>query len=177
MLFIIMAGLISAFTIRKETQPEFELNWVQVEVPYLGAAPQEVEEGVDVSKYLWGSAAYAFAGVLMRSFAQTGWFVDTRGVQAGIDGGGLVAGTMILIGGDPGIGKSTLLLQVAAASAASRGEVVYVTGDVSGSQESPVYAILAMNKELKKINRADYGGTEGPITIYNAAMPFTDLGL
>ena len=46
MLFIIVAGLISAFTIRKETQPEFELNWIQVQVPYLGAAPQEVEEGV-----------------------------------------------------------------------------------------------------------------------------------
>ncbi|MCG8371205.1 MAG: efflux RND transporter permease subunit [Proteobacteria bacterium] len=46
MLFIIVAGLISAFTIRKETQPEFELNMVQVQVPYLGAAPQEVEEGV-----------------------------------------------------------------------------------------------------------------------------------
>ncbi|MDJ0794157.1 MAG: efflux RND transporter permease subunit [Woeseiaceae bacterium] len=46
MLFIIVAGLISAFTIRKETQPEFELNMVQVEVRYLGAAPQEVEEGV-----------------------------------------------------------------------------------------------------------------------------------
>jgi len=48
MLFIIVAGLISSFTIRKETQPEFELNMVQVEVPYLGAAPQEVEEGVVV---------------------------------------------------------------------------------------------------------------------------------
>jgi len=46
MLFIIVAGVISSFTIRKETQPEFELNWVQVNVPYLGAAPQEVEEGV-----------------------------------------------------------------------------------------------------------------------------------
>ena len=46
MLFIIVAGLISAFSIRKETQPEFELNMVQVEVQYLGAAPQEVEEGV-----------------------------------------------------------------------------------------------------------------------------------
>jgi len=53
---------------------------------------EDVEQGVDVSKYLWGSAAYAFADVLMRSFAQTDWFVDTRGVQAGIDGGGLVAG-------------------------------------------------------------------------------------
>ena len=46
MLFIIVAGLLSAFSIRKETQPEFELNMIQVEVQYLGAAPQEVEEGV-----------------------------------------------------------------------------------------------------------------------------------
>jgi multidrug efflux pump subunit AcrB len=46
MLFIIVAGLMSATTIRKETQPEFELNMIQVQVPYLGAAPQEVEEGV-----------------------------------------------------------------------------------------------------------------------------------
>ena len=46
MLFIIVAGLISAMTIRKETQPEFELNLIDVTVAYLGAAPQEVEEGV-----------------------------------------------------------------------------------------------------------------------------------
>jgi len=52
--------------------------------------------------------------------------------------------------------------------------VTYVTADVAGAIESPVYAILAMNKELKKINGADYGGSEGPITIYNASMPFSD---
>ena len=46
MLFIIVAGLISAMTIRKETQPEFELYMISVQVAYLGAAPQEVEEGV-----------------------------------------------------------------------------------------------------------------------------------
>jgi multidrug efflux pump subunit AcrB len=46
MLFIIVAGLMSAMSIRQETQPEFELNRIQVIVPYLGAAPQEVEEGV-----------------------------------------------------------------------------------------------------------------------------------
>jgi multidrug efflux pump subunit AcrB len=46
MLFIIVAGLMSALTIRKEMQPEIQLNWVQIQVPYLGAAPQEVEEGV-----------------------------------------------------------------------------------------------------------------------------------
>ncbi len=46
MLFIIVAGIISVFTIRKQTTPDFELNTVQVRVAYLGAAPQEVEEGV-----------------------------------------------------------------------------------------------------------------------------------
>ena len=46
MWFIIVAGLISLSTIRKQTTPDFELNWIQVQVPYLGAAPQEVEEGV-----------------------------------------------------------------------------------------------------------------------------------
>ena len=46
MFFIIVAGLISAVTIRKQTTPDFELNLIQVQIPYLGAAPQEVEEGV-----------------------------------------------------------------------------------------------------------------------------------
>ena len=36
MWFIIVAGLISLFTIRKQTTPDFELNWIQVQVPYLG---------------------------------------------------------------------------------------------------------------------------------------------
>ncbi|MGI9248634.1 MAG: efflux RND transporter permease subunit [Woeseiaceae bacterium] len=48
MLFIIVAGIISVFTIRKQTTPDFELNRIQVRVAYLGAAPQEVEEGVVV---------------------------------------------------------------------------------------------------------------------------------
>ena len=46
MFVIIVAGLISAFSIRKETQPEIELNLIRVQVPYLGAGPEEVEEGV-----------------------------------------------------------------------------------------------------------------------------------
>ncbi len=44
-------------------------------------------------------------------------------------GGGLVPGSLMLIGGDPGIGKSTLLLQVSALVARTRGRVVYVTGE------------------------------------------------
>lgn len=48
--------------------------------------------------------------------------------------GGLVAGSVTLLGGEPGIGKSTLLAQAAMASAAHGGLVVYVTGEESPSQ-------------------------------------------
>ena len=44
-------------------------------------------------------------------------------------GGGVVSGSMVLIGGDPGIGKSTLLLQVSALIAQAQGKVVYVSGE------------------------------------------------
>jgi DNA repair protein RadA/Sms len=49
-------------------------------------------------------------------------------------GGGLVPGAAILVGGDPGIGKSTLLLQVAAATAAAGAGVVYVSGEEAAAQ-------------------------------------------
>ena len=50
-------------------------------------------------------------------------------------GGGLVPGSIVLFGGDPGIGKSTLLLQLAARLAAGgSGEVLYMTGEESASQ-------------------------------------------
>src|SRR5687767_10741000 len=48
-------------------------------------------------------------------------------------GGGLVAGGVVLIGGDPGIGKSTLLLQALAAMGAAR-KVLYVSGEESPQQ-------------------------------------------
>ena len=46
-------------------------------------------------------------------------------------GGGIVPGSLILISGDPGIGKSTLLLQVAAMIADQGGKVVYASGEES----------------------------------------------
>jgi DNA repair protein RadA/Sms len=49
-------------------------------------------------------------------------------------GGGIVPGSLTLIGGDPGIGKSTLLLQVAQAVAGGIGPVVYVSGEESPQQ-------------------------------------------
>ena len=49
-------------------------------------------------------------------------------------GGGLVPGSTTLLGGDPGVGKSTLLLQMAAAVAQSSGKVIYSTGEESPEQ-------------------------------------------
>jgi len=49
-------------------------------------------------------------------------------------GGGLVSGSLVLMGGEPGIGKSTLLLQVSALVAQSGGKVAYVSGEETLSQ-------------------------------------------
>ncbi|WP_366923295.1 DNA repair protein RadA [Metallumcola ferriviriculae] len=49
-------------------------------------------------------------------------------------GGGLVPGSLVLISGDPGIGKSTLLLQVADKVAEKHGNVLYISGEESGEQ-------------------------------------------
>ena len=46
MAVIMAAGLFTAFTIKKEVFPEFSLEQVIISVPYRGASPQEVEEGV-----------------------------------------------------------------------------------------------------------------------------------
>src|SRR5262245_26193711 len=49
-------------------------------------------------------------------------------------GGGLVAASGLLIGGDPGVGKSTLLLQAAAGVAKSGANVAYVSGEEAEAQ-------------------------------------------
>src|SRR3982751_1019538 len=49
-------------------------------------------------------------------------------------GGGLVAGSATLIGGDPGIGKSTLLLQAAAKIAIAGSRVTYISGEEAADQ-------------------------------------------
>jgi DNA repair protein RadA/Sms len=49
-------------------------------------------------------------------------------------GGGLVPGAVVLLAGDPGVGKSTLLLDVAAKAAVGGGPVLYVTGEESAAQ-------------------------------------------
>ena len=50
--------------------------------------------------------------------------------------------------------------------------VVYVTGDVAGAIESPVYAIQEMNRQLAQLDARQFGGAERQVKIHNATMPF-----
>src|SRR5690606_18383816 len=81
--------------------------------------------------------------------------IDVPRFGTGIDefdrvlGGGLVAGGVVLIGGDPGIGKSTLLLQ-ALANLSKLKKVLYVSGEESGAQIALRARRLAVDgKDLK----------------------------
>jgi DNA repair protein RadA/Sms len=49
-------------------------------------------------------------------------------------GGGVVKGSLVLIGGDPGVGKSTLVFQASRVLASTTGPVLYVSGEESGEQ-------------------------------------------
>ncbi len=55
--------------------------------------------------------------------------------------------------------------------------VLYVTGDVAGAAESPVYPILAMNQRLKSLDASRFGGPAGPVKVYNLSQPFFESEL
>ena len=73
-------------------------------------------------------------------------------------GGGLVPGSLVLLGGDPGIGKSTLLLQSAQAMAA-RHSVLYVSAEESAQQVKLRWRRLAEEQgELAPVAQQEAGG-------------------
>ena len=86
------------------------------------------------------SAARAMAGVAAISPISSVISAEASRLTSGIGevdrvlGGGFVPGSIILIGGDPGIGKSTLLLQLAARLASHGGSALYVTAEESAAQ-------------------------------------------
>ena len=107
--------------------------------PDCGAWNSYVEEKVTHEGKAARAAGPVLGGGSARAYADVESIVADR-LTTGIGefdrvlGGGLVPGSLVLLGGEPGIGKSTLLLQAAAHFAARSGPVLYCSGEESEHQ-------------------------------------------
>jgi len=90
-------------------------------------------------------------------------------------GGGMVPGSVILLGGDPGIGKSTFLLQVLARMAASGAKVLYVTAEESMRQiRMRAQRVNSESEELMVLSETDFGTVAETITDFSPATVVLD---
>src|SRR6266436_7196307 len=105
--------------------------------PECGEWNSLVEERVATAKK--GRASFRMREAKAVAYTEIESQDDTR-ISSGVTefdrvlGGGIVPGTLVLLGGDPGIGKSTLLLQVADKLSATGAIVLYVSGEESERQ-------------------------------------------
>jgi DNA repair protein RadA/Sms len=107
---------------------------------WLGRCP-ECGEWNSFSEEMRGPAPRSSTGPAARALAISDIENEERPrLTTGLDGfdrvlgGGLVAGSVVLVGGEPGIGKSTLLLQAASGVAARQGDVLYASAEESAPQ-------------------------------------------
>ncbi len=96
---------------------------------------EEIVQDTGTQKPTAQSAAFAVATPITE-LASQGAQRTTCGIAEfdRVLGGGVVAGSLVLIGGDPGIGKSTILIQVANHLSQTSGKVLYVSGEESAEQ-------------------------------------------
>jgi DNA repair protein RadA/Sms len=85
-------------------------------------------------------------------------------------GGGIMKRSAVLLGGEPGIGKSTLLLQTAAA-AQTKGRVLYISGEESAGQVRMRADRLGLNSGLERIEICCTGALEEILPILEAVKP------
>ena len=110
-------------------------------------------------------AAGAFAQAQLLSEVDSTFAARTSTGMAELDrvlGGGLVPGMTVLIGGDPGIGKSTLLLQVTAYLAV-HGKVLYVSGEESPAQIKMRAERLHIGADVLLLAETDLAAVEAEI--------------
>jgi len=123
--------------------------------PQCGAFNSMVEEVVHDEPVTKGTAVRGLTGrSAPRSIGDVSSDTEDRihlpiGEFARVLGGGIVPGSIVLIGGDPGIGKSTLMLQMAMEMAATK-RVLYVSGEESERQIKMRGVRLNEKKELPK---------------------------
>jgi len=90
-------------------------------------------------------------------------------------GGGIVKGSVVLVGGDPGIGKSTLLLQVSDRIGKSYGKVLYISGEESKSQIKLRAQRLGINcPNLKILTETCLEGIMGELGLENPVVAIMD---
>jgi len=138
-----------------------------------GAWSTIVEERVGETPGAAASHRYALPGAVTGARLYKDVEVSNQPrLSTGIDefdrvlGGGVVPGSLVLLGGEPGIGKSTLLLQAAASMARSIGPVLYSSGEESEHQiksrgerlavgDAPLYLLAetCLERILEEINR------------------------
>jgi DNA repair protein RadA/Sms len=89
-------------------------------------------------------------------------------------GGGLVPGAVVLLAGEPGVGKSTLLLE-AGALAAGHGRVLYVTGEESAAQvRLRADRIGAVSDDLYLAAETDFGALLGHVQAVDPSLLIVD---
>src|SRR5256714_3380072 len=107
--------------------------------PECGEWNSLVEERVVTTKKGAGRGGFRLGEAKAIAYDEIESQDDTR-ISSGVTefdrvlGGGIVPGSLVLLGGDPGIGKSTLLLQVAEKLGASGATVLYISGEESERQ-------------------------------------------
>ena len=90
-------------------------------------------------------------------------------------GGGLVPGGLVLLGGDPGIGKSTLLLEVAALVANEHGHTLYVSGEESVRQiKMRADRMEVQAADLFLVTETDFGLIQNHIAATKPVMVIVD---
>lgn len=90
-----------------------------------------------------------------------------------VTGGGIVPGSVLLIGGDPGIGKSTLLLQLACKLSHNKTQTVYITGEESADQ----VRLRGQRLGLKDSQIGMAVDSEDRLNGYQTSSPFRDYAL
>jgi DNA repair protein RadA/Sms len=95
-----------------------------------------VEENVQPAATVSSQAGSGAKPQLIKEFSDSDDLRNPTGIGEfdRVLGGGIVAGSLTLVGGDPGIGKSTLLLSAAAQFSHRHGNVLYVSGEESAAQ-------------------------------------------
>lgn len=90
-------------------------------------------------------------------------------------GGGLVGGSVVLVAGEPGVGKSTLLLDVAARAAEARQSVLYVSGEESAAQvRLRAERIGALAPRLYLASETDLATVLGHVDVVRPALLIVD---